>query len=208
MMKKLISLLFTFLFSMVLFSSYGVEFDKPFELFELIPDSTCLLSSETELSEIQEKAPIKSAIQKYNCNIIEENKSKIDLKYEINTPLTEIEPEEIIDELPTEQNSKKKINRKTEIAAVMIPALFMMGFLAAYLLFIIELPWLALALLLIIGIGCFSSLIKSIKGAKEIKKNKDTQKGTLLSVFAGICSVIGLLFTIILIFFASGGGFL
>lgn len=108
---------------------------------------------------------------------------------------TNIESDDIPDEEPSPQvQTKKRINRNSLTAILLIPILFVGGILVIVALFS-DAPIIAAVLLVAIGVGCVVALIKSIIGAHEIKENPTTQNGTGLSVLAGLASVFGLILT-------------
>ncbi len=119
---------------------------------------------------------------------------------EVMDSITNLESEDIHDEVPSPQvQTKKQVNQNSRTAILLIPILFVGGLIVVWAI-IINALILAGILLLIIGFGCVMALIKSIVGVKEIRNNRETQKGIGLSVFAGLASVFGLILTGLLIY--------
>ena len=112
-------------------------------------------------------------------------------------------PETSMDEEPSSGNNqnKKRLNRKSLLAVLMIPILFAAGIVAVFLLLSGPPLFLAGLLLVAIGIGCIVSIVKAVQGILEIKNSKGKQWGTGLSVLAILGSILGLILVGILIFF-------
>lgn len=97
-----------------------------------------------------------------------------------------------------ENQNRKRLNKKSMWAALMIPMLMIAGISSVFLLFY-GLPFLAGLLLLAVAVGCIISIVKASKGMQEIKDSKGKQKGNFLSVLAILASTFGLLLAGLLI---------
>ena len=97
-----------------------------------------------------------------------------------------------------ENQNGKRLNKKSLLAVLMIPMLFIAGILVVILLFQ-DLPFLAGLLLVGIAVGCIVSIVKAVQGGREVKDSKGKQYGTGLSVLAILGAILGLLISALLL---------
>jgi hypothetical protein len=133
----------------------------------------------------------------------EVSEKKMDKTAQIAIPMTSenitSETDDVPEEEPNaEEPQKKRVNRNSLIAILLIPLLFVSGILVIVLLFQ-DFLFLAGLLLVAIGVGCVVSIVKASRGMREIKDSKGKQKGNFLSVLAILASTFGLLLTGLLI---------
>lgn len=98
------------------------------------------------------------------------------------------------DPIFAENQNGKRLNKKSLLAVLMIPMLFIAGILVVILLFQ-YLPFLTGLLLVGIAVGCIVSIVKAVQGGREVKDSKGKQYGTGLSVLAILGAILGLFFS-------------
>jgi len=170
----------------------SVQFSDELHVQNETPDSI-----ETQTIILEETLIDNSELTLENLNAFAENKnSNIYLeKNQVNYPESNSAHQTSVEEEPkTDSPKKRTFNRKSVLAFWMVCIILFVGmvFLPLNLL---DYPLIGIPLVIGLIIGCIFTIIKAIRGAKEISKDKENQKGTALSVLAIVGSIIGLVFS-------------
>lgn len=102
----------------------------------------------------------------------------------------------IEEEPKTESPKKRTFNRKSVMAFWMVWIMLAVGILTVILIFS-DAMFLAGFLLLGVIVGCIFTIGRASQGAREIKNDRENQKGTFLSVLAILGSILGLILSLV-----------